>query len=188
MSWRCLPGGVLLAALVFVHLAGARALAQSPAETGPDREYLIKAAFLYNFGRYIQWPAESQGSKEPFVIGILGPDPFGTVLEQIGSTKNIEGRPIAVRRYASLAEYQPCQILFVAAAASDADKLGVIQQSQGKPVLVVGEETGFAQRGAMINFFAEDNKIHFEINVEAARRGHLRISSKLLSLGRLVEP
>lgn len=151
-----------------------------------SREHLIKAAFLFNFGRYVQWPAEASPSTGPLVIGVLGSPPFGRLMEQVSATKTIEGRTIVVRHLASMADYQPCQILFITAGASAADKDSAIQKTQGKPVLLVGEESGLAENGVVMNFFTEDNRIRFEINAEAAKRRQLRISSKLLSLGKLV--
>jgi hypothetical protein len=159
---------------------------QESAELGLNREYLIKAAFLYNFGRYVEWPPESFASGAPFIIGVLGPDPFGTAIDQLGATKNIEGRPIAIRRFTSMDEYRPCQVLFIAAGASRADKTAAIRQTEGTPILLVSEEPGMAANGAVINFYTEYNKVRFEINQEAAQHRQLRISSKLLSLGKLV--
>jgi hypothetical protein len=173
----------LLAAGVYTSIAPG----QSQVGSNIDREYLIKAAFLYNFGRYVQWPAEAADGISPFVIGVLGPDPFGSVMEQVGKTKSIEGRPIAVRRFPSLADYRPCQILFVAADVATSEKDAVIRQTQDKPVLLVGEAQGFAEQGAVINFFTENNRVQFEINTKAAKQRRLQISSKLLNLGRLVD-
>jgi hypothetical protein len=183
---RC-PIGCYLAG-VWLLVVGA-AFAQ-PQPAGPDetnREYAIKAAYIYNFGRYVQWPPASfPDSQSPFVIGVLGSDPFGALLDEIAQSKKIEGRPIAARRFASMAEYQPCHILFVSAAASPEQKLAAIKMAQDSRVLLVGEDPGLAERGATINFFLEQNKIRFEINAEAARREQLKISSKLLSLAKIV--
>jgi hypothetical protein len=183
---RCLVGCYL--AGVWLLAVGA-AFAQ-PQPAGPDetnREYAIKAAYIYNFGRYVEWPPASfPDSQSPFVIGVLGSDPFGALLDEIVQSKKIEGRPIAARRFASMAEYRPCHILFVSAAASPEQKLAAIKMAQDSPVLLVGEDPGLAERGATINFFIEQNKIRFEINAEAARREQLKISSKLLSLAKIV--
>jgi hypothetical protein len=159
-----------------------------PEEAGePNREYAIKAAYLYQFGRYVQWPAKSfSGDSDPLVIGVLGVDPFGGILEEIARTKRIEGRPIAVRRFASMAEYTPCHILFVNASVSPEQKAAAIDRAQKMPVLLVGEEPGFAERGGTVNFFLDENKIRFEINIEIAKQDQLKISSKLLSLARIV--
>lgn len=156
-------------------------------ESELNREYAIKAAYLYQFGRYVQWPAESfADNQSPLVIGLLGPDPFGGILNEISRTKRLEGRPIVVRQFASMADYTPCHILFVNAVVTPEEKTAAIQHTRGKPVLLVGEEPGFAERGGTINFFLEENRIRFEINTEVARQNQLKISSKLLSLAKIV--
>jgi len=165
------------------------ACAQTPPVTAEEsnREYAIKAAYIYNFGRYVQWPPESfQADQSPFVIGVLGSDPFGALLDEIVESKKIEGRPITARRFASIAEYKPCHILFVAASANPKEKAAALKMAQGSQVLLVGEDPGFAEQGATINFFIEQNKIRFEINTEAAKREQLKISSKLLSLAKII--
>ncbi len=169
------------------------ALAASSARAQPDealeinREYAIKAAYLYNFGRYVEWPAESfKDGQAPFVIGILGPDPFGALLDEIASGKRVEGRRIVVRRFPSMSNYVPCHILFVPAAAGPDEKAAALAKTRGGSVLLVGDEPGFARQGAAIGFYLEANRVRFEINAEVAKRHRLRISSKLLSLGRIV--
>lgn len=183
---RCLP---LLALVWIITLAGGvgRLQAQSDDVSDLNREYAIKAAYLYQFGRYVQWPSESFATPQsPLVIGLLGPDPFGGILNEIARTKRLEGRPIVVRQFATMADYTPCHIMFVSAAVPADQKTAAIQQAQGKPILLVGEEPGFAERGGTINFFMEENRIRFEINTEVARQDQLKISSKLLSLARII--
>ena len=161
--------------------------AQSDDDSDVNREYLIKAAYLYQFGRYIQWPAHAfahDGS--PLVIGVLGTDPFSGVLEKIARTKRIEGRPIAVRRFVSMAEYTPCHILFVSSSISAEQKAAAIHKSHQSALLLVGEEPGFAEQGGTVNFFLDENKVRFEINLEFAKQDQLKISSKLLGLAKIV--
>jgi len=152
-----------------------------------DREYVIKAAYLYNFGRYIEWPAQSFPAKDsPFVIGVLGRDPFGPVLDEIARTKKMDGRTIVIRRFASVADVKPCQILFLAAPTTPEDRATLVRDAAKWSTLLVGEEANLAEEGATICFFLDQNKVRFEINLEAARREQLKISSKLLSLARIV--
>ncbi|MHB1036925.1 MAG: YfiR family protein [Pirellulales bacterium] len=169
-------------------VAGSLSLrAQQDGETEIDREYTIKAAYLYNFGRYVEWPANSfRGADDPFVIGVLGTDPFGATLDEIASEKKIARRRIVARRFASMTEYVPCHILFVVASTSAEQRAAAVQKLQNSRVLLVGETPGFAQQGGVINFFVEQNKVRFEINVQAAKREQLKISSKLLSLAQIV--
>ena len=152
-----------------------------------SREYTIKAAYIYQFGRYVEWPAQAFANEHaPLVIGVLGADPFGNLLEEISRTKRIGDRPIVIRRFASAAEYSYSHILFVPASVDQEQKTRILQKLQGVPTLIVGEEPGFAERGGTINFFLDENKIRFEINTEVARRDQLKISSKLLSLAKIV--
>jgi hypothetical protein len=152
-----------------------------------NREYAIKAAYLYQFGYYIQWPAGSFADKQsPFVIGVMGEDPFGGALDEIAREKKIDGRPIVIKRFASPAAYSPCHILFVAASYDAANILPTIRKTQKFPVLLVGEKTGFALQGGTINLYIEQNKVRFEVNMEVAKQEQLKISSKLLSLAKIV--
>jgi hypothetical protein len=152
-----------------------------------SREYSIKAAYLYQFCRYVQWPATAfADSRSPLVIGILGQSPFGDALEEIARTKRVEGRPIVIRQFMSMTEYKPCQILFVTASAGPAQTTAAIEMAKKAPVFLVGEEPSFIQQGGVANFFLEENRIRFEVNAEAAQHKQLKISSKLLSLAKIV--
>jgi hypothetical protein len=162
-------------------------LAQSEENAETNREYAIKAAYLYQFSRYVQWPASAFANENsPLVIGVLGVDPFGNILEEIARTKRIEGRPIVIRRFASMADYTPCHILFISSSVSPEQKEAAIQKAKRAPILLVGEEPGFAEQGGTINFFFDENKIRFEINATAVKHDQLKISSKLLSLAKIV--
>jgi hypothetical protein len=153
-----------------------------------SRAYTVKAAYLFQFARYVEWPADAFATREsPWVIGVLGPYPFDSVFEDIARTKRIEGRPVTIRRFASMAHYTSCHILFIAAATEPAQRAIGIEQLKQSPVLLVGEEPGFAEEGGVINFFVEEGRVRFEINVQAARQRQLKISSTLLSLAKLVE-
>jgi len=152
-----------------------------------DREYSIKGAFLYNFGRYVQWPATAfADDRAPFVIGVLGADPFGTVLDEIANSAKVDGRTVVAKRFATLAEYSPCHILFISASADGKVKTEAFAKLQNKGVLLVGDEAGLVLQGAIVDFFIENNKVRFEINVEAAKQQQLKVSSKLLSLAKIV--
>jgi hypothetical protein len=184
---RALGFPALLAAIAL--LAGVSPLAGQPPDDAADinREYAIKAAYLYQFGHYVQWPVPAFANPQaPLVIGVLGTDPFGGILDEIARTKRIDDRPIVVRRFATMADYVPCHVLFINAAASTEDKAAAIDRLRGVATLVVGEEPGFAEHGAIINFFLEENKIRFEINAKVAQQAKLKISSKLLSLAKIV--
>lgn len=146
----------------------------------------VKAAFLYHFTGYVEWPsgAFSSGSS-PFVIGVLGKSEILPVLQNAVRGKNWNGRDFAVKRVEAAKEMRECHVLFV--PESEAKRLPQIVETLGDaPVLTVGESEGFAQKGGIINFYTEQNRVRFEINLDAARRAHLSISSKLLNLARIV--
>jgi hypothetical protein len=156
-----------------------------------DREFELKAAYLYNFGRYVEWPHKA-ATDVPFVIGILGKDPFGTQLDRIAAQRTILGRKISILRFNSAKDTKPCQILFVAsrpAKASDEDTpaerlRAALEVLKDQPVLVVADTPGLARKGAAITFLVDldENRIKLEINLEAVKRRGLKISSRLLAL------
>jgi len=163
------------------------AVAQSTDESGLSREYTIKAAYLHNFARYVQWRAETfRNDQDPFVIGVLGSDPLGDDLDRIAQTKQVDAHKIVVRRFPSLDQFRPCHILFVPRSVEPQRQVETIGRLRNSPVLLIGETPGFAERGGTINFFIEQNKVRFEINQQAAKRAGLKISAKLLSLAKLV--
>lgn len=146
---------------------------------GPeDRlEYQVKAAFLFNFLKFVEWPSGAASS--PWVIGVLGHDPFRELLGQTVHGKLVNGRPVEVRRYAKPADVKNCNILFIGRA--DSEQLGVPAQPG---LLTVGEAPGFLKSGGIINFYIEDNRVRFEIKPSAANAAGLHMSSQLLKLGK----
>jgi hypothetical protein len=172
--WRAVA--VLGLALGTVRLAAGAA--------GPG-EYEVKAAFLYNFARFVEWPAPDGAG--PFVVTVLGRDPFGSVLDDTLRGKTVDARRILVRRVSRSEDVGQSQILFI--CDSEKDRLPEILKSlESAPVLTVGEMSDFAERGGVIRFKVEQDRVRLEINVAAAERSRLRISSQLLKLARIVEP
>ncbi len=149
------------------------------------QEYHVKAAFLYNFAKFVEWPPESsQSSQSLFIIGILGKDPFGGGLDLLKG-KAIEGRELVIKRFPRLDELEKCHILFI--SSSEKNQLPKILKAVEKfKTLTVGDVEGFAQAGGSINFFIEEEKIRFEINLQASQRQGIRISSQLLKLARII--
>jgi hypothetical protein len=149
-------------------------------------EYQVKAAFLYNFAKFVEWPGNNSGDPNaPFVIGVLGRDPFGSEIDCAVEGKMVNGRRLTIKRFSSLDAYQHCQILFV--SSSERNNLPrIIATVANRNVLTVSETDRFAHIGGIINFVTIENQIRFEINQAAAERAGLRISSKLLSLARIV--
>jgi hypothetical protein len=166
--------------------AAALVLAPFAARAEPSPEYLIKAAYLYNFAMFIEWPPDAFSTRtSPFVIGILGADRFDRALERTVAGKRIDRRPIVVRRVDTPQELRRCHIVFVSSsdASRSADVLGRLD---GLPILVVGETADFARRGGSLAFLIEENRVRFEVNLDAARRAKLTISAKLLTLAKTV--
>ncbi len=164
--------------LVFAFAPGPKCLAQ---ETSPT-EYQIKAAFLYNFAKFVEWPPQAfADAQSPIVIGVLGKNVFDDNLEKIIHGKTVNSRPFLFKEFHAVEEATNCHILFI--SASQKEKLSkILEGLRGTSVLTVSETDQFIAAGGMINFVIEDKKIHFQINDEAAKKAGLKISSKLLSL------
>jgi uncharacterized protein DUF4154 len=159
-------------------------------DSSDSSEYLIKAGFIYNFAKLVEWPTASFAQPDsPIVIGILGEDPFGATLDRIVADKKINGRGFAVKRVKwsrDFKDLRDCNILFVSSSEKEHIE-SVIDAMKGLPILTIGDAPGFAKRGGIINFMLEDNKVRFEVNVEAAKHADLTISSRLLTLARIVQ-
>jgi YfiR/HmsC-like len=171
------------------------ASAGAQAGDGSDSsEYLIKAGFIYNFAKFVEWPSTAFAEPDsPIVIGVLGTDPFGDIINHVVEGKKIGARGFVVRRFKWIKElkdqkdFKECRILFV----SSSEKLHfeeIVDAVKGLPILTVGETPGFAERGGMIRLMLEDNRVRFEVNVDAAHYGNLNISSRLLTLARIIAP
>jgi len=153
--------------------------------TGPG-EYRVKAAFLYNFAKFVEWPGgRSVPDSTPFIIGVFGPSPFRGELDEILRDKMVGSRAIDVRLIHSVEEALACQILFVAGSAGE-ELPQLLSAVEGKGVLTVGDAEDFADRGTVISFMIQDGKIRFSINTTAAAAAGLRISSKLLNLAQII--
>ena len=177
--------------------------AQAREHTAQSREYQIKAAFLYNFIKFVDWPKEKIGdSDEPIIIGLIGEDPFGDVFEPI-KDKKVKGRGIVIKRFKSWEELKKssgedkaelarkiealtkCHLLFICSSEKKNLK-EIINSVKDHSVLTVGEMEGFLESGGIINFLMEEKKVRFEVNLVAARQAGLEIRSKLLRLAKRV--
>jgi len=158
----------------------------SRAQTNVSKEYQIKAAFLFNFAQFVEWPSQTYtNADQPFIIGVLGDDPFGSALDQTVQDETIHARKLIVRRSQRPEDLQDCQLVFI--SKSEKGRVAeVLPKFTGRRVLTVSEVPGFASRGGMINFYLDGSKVRFEINPASAQREELRISSQLLSLGKLI--
>jgi len=180
--------GLLAAALWSAgHELGAEALpAPADVETpAAPTEYQVKAAFLYSFAKFVQWPDDAFGKPEgPFVVGVLGDDPFGAVLDQTLEGKTVLNRPVVIKRFGKVEDVQ-AQILFVG-ASERRDLARVLKVLRGRAILSAGETEGFAENGGIVGFKTQDRRVRFEINLARAEEARLRISSQLLKLATIV--
>ncbi|MGH7701000.1 MAG: YfiR family protein [Gemmatimonadales bacterium] len=174
------------ARVVFVSallLAAARGLG---AQAVRASEYQVKAVFLFNFAQFVDWPPEAFNDPQaPLVIGVLGDDPFGPVLDATVRGETVRGRPLEIRRSRRIDEILTCHILFI--SQSEADRLDdIVAALRSRPILTVGDGETFARRGGVVRLVVERGRVRFHINLEAAAAARLTISSKLLRLAEIV--
>jgi len=157
---------------------------QSPS----NREYQVKAVFLFNFTQFVEWPDNVfQTGQTPIEIGILGQDPFGSYLDQTIAGEKANGHSLIVRRYRNIDEIRTCHILFI--SKSEANDMGpILSGLKGRNILTVSDAGNFIQEGGMVKFITVNNKIKLQINPEAVKNAGLTISSKLLTLAEIVSP
>lgn len=171
----------LLVALATLCL-GAASPAAAIAPAAAPTEYEVKAAFVVNFARFVEWPEAPAG---PFVVGVLGEDPFGDALDHAFRGEVTGGHAWTVRRLARPEDGTGVQILFV--GKSEEKRLAaILAQMRGAPVLTVSDMPGFAGRGGMIGFRLEERRVRFDIDPEPAAQAGLKLSSQLLKLARIV--
>jgi hypothetical protein len=175
---------ILVLAAVIGFAAGASAQNLSSVESS---EYLIKAGYIYNFAKLVEWPASAARTDRTIVIGVLGNDSFADVLARVVDGKKIDDRPFVVKRLRNR-EFKDCgcQILFVSVGErARADE--IIQLQSAASVLTIAEAPDFARRGGIIALTLEDSRVRFLVNVDAATQAGLTISSRLLALATIVQ-
>jgi hypothetical protein len=154
------------------------------AQDAPPSEYQVKAAFIFNFAKFIEWPPKSFARPDtPLTIGVLGDNPFGANLEETLKGKTLNNRALVAKHCQNIDEAKTCHVLFV--SASESKRVPEILGELGKSsILTISDTERFTREGGMINFFREGNVFRFEINDQAARNAGLKIASKLLELSR----
>lgn len=152
----------------------------SAGEAMPSREFQIKAAFLYNFAQFVDWPPASFPTPEsPLIIAVLGMDPFGSFLDDLVRGERANGRPLVVRRFRTVDELEKCHVLFV--SGSEGQNLEqIVERLSQESVLTVCDWEAYARQGAIVWFVMERNRVRLRINLDAAKAAGLTISSKLL--------
>ena len=149
---------------------------------GPS-EYEVKAAYLYRFARFVGWPAAASGS--PFVLCVVGDDPFGPLLDEVAAKAVMKDKPVRIRRISQLDEIGSCHTLFVS-SSEDVRLAGILETLNRRPVLTVGDTPQFAQRGGMIGFSVQSNRVRFTVNLGAAQDAGLTLNSELLRVATTV--
>jgi hypothetical protein len=176
----------LLFNIIFAFCLIACNTAIASADQQKPGEYQIKALFLYNFLNFVDWPADSSFYSSPTInVCIIGDDPFAEALDDIRS-ETVKGKKLAIRFYRSSDEPEGCHLIFI--PASETKHAGhILKTVRGTNVLTVADTVEVARQGAIIGFFIDQQKVRFAINIEAARRASLKISSKLLKLAKIVK-
>jgi len=161
------------------------AVAQAQSAT----EYQVKAAFLFNFAKFVEWPADAFPSPDaPLQVCVMGHDPFGRDFEQIIVDKAVNGHRIEVAHPDGLPRARACHILFVASSEKSRIRQ-ILQGLNGASVLTVADSDGLAALGGIINFVLDEGRVRFEINLKAAELAHLKLSARLLTVAKaVVEP
>jgi YfiR/HmsC-like len=173
-------GSRLLELLILLCMVRQPALAQSATE------YQVKAAFLYNFAKFVEWPSNGfRSATAPLQICILGQDPFGQGLRDIVGSKTVNGRKFEVDYLVDMQMARACHILFIASSEKARIKR-ILECMRGTVALTVSDTEGFAEQGGMIDFLLDNDRVLFEVNREAAEQAGLKISSKLLSVAKVV--
>lgn len=159
----------------------------SAAEAETSKEYQIKAAFVYNFTKFVDWPASSFLEKStPIVIGVLGTNPFGAELNKAVEGRRVNGREILIRAVSTAAELSSVNAVFI--SASEAGRLKELLSSlKTKPILTIGEKESFTREGGTIAFVLDGDKIRFAINMESAEAAGIRVSAQLQKLAASVQ-
>jgi YfiR/HmsC-like len=181
--WRTARLRVQLCTMALLLLTGSIPLQP---QSAPSVEYQVKAAFLFNFAKFIEWPTDAfSNEKTPITLCVFRYDPFGSALDEVIRGKTINNRELTARRINELPDLKSCHLVFV---SEREDKLlsEIDKSLKGGSVLVVGESAEFAERGGAIQLFLEENKLRFAVNVDAVQRARLQVSSKLLALARVV--
>lgn len=162
------------------------AVANLAAQQSKPSEYQVKAAYLYNFGRFVKWPAGlSAGKADSFSVCVLGHDPFGSILDSTLAGEALDGKPVVVRRLAKPENAVDCRILFVS-STEEKNLKEVLSAVDQASVLTVSDIPGFSQRGGIIQFIVEGDRIRFEINLASAENAGLTLSSELLKVAATV--
>ena len=183
---------LILPSVIFSIAAGLVLALSCPAAEPPNLEYPVKAAFLYNFAKFVQWPAQKFPQPDsPLIIGIVGADPFGTTLDDLVENeivrkgKRIDGRRLVIRRFGPEEDFKQCHLLFISRSLKDSFGQ-ILAALKSESILTVSEIDKFSQRGGMLSLNVVDNTLKSELNLDTVERTGLKISSRLSSVVRVL--
>lgn len=155
-----------------------------------DEVYIAKAAWIKNFPPFFEWPKKSgmENTSNPFIIGIIGKNPFGSILDDTYSKKKIKimNKPVKIVYFSAPEEIRDCHLLFIPLSQKK-HLLKILSITKKKPILTIGDTKGFAHKGVHINFYQSGKKLRFEINPAAIREATLSVDLKFLKLGKRVK-
>jgi hypothetical protein len=155
------------------------------AQESKPGEYQVKAAFLYNFIKFVEWPDDRNTRTGIINICVLGENPFDDAFDSIQG-ETVGNRKFRIKRFRTRQHIDDCQVLFISRSERE-DIENILATVKGLNILTVGDIEGFAQKGVILNFYIENNRVRFEINLNSLRRSGLRISSKVMHLARIIE-
>jgi hypothetical protein len=166
--------------------AGALCCAIAAAQSDHADEYDVKAALLFNFTKFVEWPQDSfQDAAAPIVIGIIGDDPFGGNLLHMIEGKTVRGRYLVIRKERFGDDLRRCEVLFISASERQRSTR-ILGSLRGASVLTVSDIGGFAEAGGTMQFVTEERQLRLVVNLDAARQSKLLVSAKLLALARVI--
>jgi hypothetical protein len=168
-------------AFAFIAVLWACAGISAAAQAARASEYDVKAAYLYNFSRFVQWPSAADTSAEPFAICVLGQDPFGPALYSTIAHETVAGRNVVAKQISSPHDALSCQVLFIS-ASEDTRWKQILDNLGTASILTVSDLPRFTLRGGMVQFVLDGNKVRFEVNSAMAQRAGLTLSSELLKV------
>jgi len=172
--------------MVLALLTGMMSAMRCGAQVNPSAEYQVKAAFLYNFVKFVEWPPEAfQNEKSPITLCVFRYDPFGSALDEVIAGQTLKNRQLLARRINKPQDLKACQLVFVS-GKEDKRLPEILESLKGASALVVGEGENFAVHRGGIQFFIENKQLRFAINVDAIQRSRLTVSSKLLAMAKIV--
>jgi hypothetical protein len=174
-------GQRLVATVSWLLVAISNLYADQPKPTA----YQVQAAYLYNFGKFVQWPAATRASAGPFKVCVFGEDPFGAILNTTVAGGTLDGKAVVAKRIVSAGDAVDCQILFIS-PSEDRRLDKILEALSSAAVLTVSDMPRFAERGGMIQFILDENRVRFQVNLTAAQNAGLILSSQLLKLAALV--